>query len=78
LDGKVLQVARDSIEDELLGLVYEIYVHPAQTHLVVEGFATLIVTGMSITTEIKVAKRWIIGFFIYPLIRYLDEGVSVR
>jgi hemolysin D len=78
LDGKVLQVARDSIEDELLGLVYEIYVDPARTHLVVEGVDTPIVTGMGVTAEIKVGKRRIIEFFIYPLIRYLDEGISVR
>lgn len=78
LDGQVLQVARDSIEDELLGLVYEVYVHPEQTHLIVDGVATPIVTGMSVTAEIKVGKRRIIEFFLYPLIRYLDEGISVR
>jgi hemolysin D len=78
IGGKVLQVARDSIEDELLGLVYEIYVHPARTYLAVEGIDTPIVTGMSVTVEIKVGKRRIIEFFLYPLIRYLDEGISVR
>lgn len=78
LDGKVLQVARDSIEDELLGLVYELYVQPEQTHLAIAGVDTPIVTGMSVTAEIKVGKRRIIEFFLYPLIRYLDEGISVR
>ena len=78
LNGKVLQVARDSIEDDFLGLVYELYVHPQQTHLLVNGVDTPIVTGMSVTAEIKVGKRRIIEFFIYPLIRYLDEGISVR
>jgi len=33
---------------------------------------------MSITAEMKVGKRRVINFFIYPLIRYLDEGMSVR
>ena len=32
---------------------------------------------MSVTEEIKVGKRRIIEFFIYPLIKYLDEGISV-
>ncbi len=44
----------------------------------VEGVKTAITTGMSVTAEIKVGKRRIIEFFIYPLIKYLDEGMSVR
>jgi len=44
----------------------------------VEGFETPIATGMSATAEIKVGRRRIIEFFIYPLIKYLDEGISVR
>ncbi|MBW6508437.1 MAG: HlyD family type I secretion periplasmic adaptor subunit [Desulfuromonadales bacterium] len=78
IDGKVLQVAHDSIEDELLGLVYELYVNPEQTNLAVDGVDTPIVSGMGVTAEIKVGKRRIIEFFLYPLIRYLDEGISVR
>ena len=35
-------------------------------------------TGMSLSAEINVGKRRIIEFFIYPLIKYLDEGMSVR
>ena len=34
--------------------------------------------GMSVTAEIKVGKRRVIEFFIYPIIQYLDEGLSVR
>jgi hemolysin D len=78
LDGELLQVSRDSIEDKDLGLVYEVYVHPQQKTLLVEGKETAIATGMSVTAEIKVGKRRIIEFFIYPLIKYLDEGISVR
>lgn len=78
LNGKVLQVSKDSAEDKNLGLVYETYIRPEQTHLMVEGVKTPITTGMSVTAEIKVGKRRIIEFFIYPLIKYLDEGMSVR
>ncbi|MCF8051690.1 MAG: HlyD family type I secretion periplasmic adaptor subunit [Desulfobacterales bacterium] len=78
IDGTVLQVANDSIEDKNLGLVYETYIEPKKTTLTVEGVETPIGTGMSVTAEIKVGKRRIIEFFIYPLIKYLDEGISVR
>ena len=78
LAGKVRQVAKDSMEDKNLGLVYEVYVEPEKTSLLVEGVYTPITTGMSVTAEIKVGKRRILEFFIYPLIKYLDEGISVR
>lgn len=78
LDGQVIHVARDSIEDKEQGLVYEVYVEPKKTSLMVEGALSPITTGMSVTAEIKVGKRRIIEFFIYPLIKYLDEGISVR
>lgn len=78
IDGKVTQVSKDSIEDEHLGLVYEVYVAPEKNTLIVDGVETPISAGMSVTAEVKVGKRRIIEFFTYPLIKYLDEGVSVR
>lgn len=78
INGKVVQVGKDSIDDEQLGLVYEIYITPEQNTLVVDGVVTPITAGMSVSTEVKVGKRRIIEFFIYPLIKYLDEGISVQ
>jgi membrane fusion protein, hemolysin D len=75
--GKIIQVSKDSIEDEQLGLVYETYIAPQSNTLIVNGVETPISAGMSVTTEVKVGKRRIIEFFLYPLIKYLDEGVSV-
>lgn len=34
--------------------------------------------GMSVTSEINVGKRRVIEFFLFPVIRYLDEGLKVR
>jgi hypothetical protein len=34
--------------------------------------------GMSVTTEVNVGKRRVIEFFLFPVIRYLDEGLKVR
>jgi hemolysin D len=78
LAGELRQVSRDSIEDEHQGLYYEALVQPRQTTLLVEGRETAITSGMGVTAEIKVGKRRIIEFFIYPLIKHLDEGISVR
>ncbi len=78
LKGVTRNIAKHSIEDEKLGPVYEVFVTPLDTSVLVEGVRTPITSGMSLTAEIKVGKRRIIEFFIYPLIKYLDEGIKVR
>lgn len=78
LKGVVKTVSKSSIQDEKLGPVYEIYVTPLEQTLMVEGKSEKITPGMSLSAEVKVGKRRIIEFFIYPLIKYLNEGISVR
>ncbi len=78
LHGSVNHIADDAIEDEKLGPVYEIAITPSATTLRGEGKTLSIHPGMSVTAELKVGKRRVIEFFIYPMIKYLDEGLSVR
>lgn len=76
--GKVKLVARDSREDQKEGLVYDVYVKPTTEYLEVEGRKEKLQPGMTVIAEIKVGTRRIIEFFIYPLIKYWHEGMSVR
>lgn len=78
LNGVVTVVSPNSIEDEHLGPVYEVFIEPKNTTLLVEGKEQTIKYGMSTTNEIKIGKRRIIEFFIYPLIKYMDESIKVR
>ncbi len=78
LDGVVTIVSPNSIEDEHMGPVYEVFIEPKNTTLLVEGKEQSIKYGMSTTNEIKIGKRRIIEFFIYPLIKYMDESIKVR
>lgn len=78
IEGKVIHVADDSIEDEKMGPIYEVLIQPQGYFLEYGREKFAINSGMSITAEMKVGKRRVINFFIYPLIRYLDEGMSVR
>jgi hemolysin D len=78
LSGTVRSISKHSTEDEKLGPVYEVFVTPKETTLLVEGKRVPITSGMSLTAEIKVGKRRVIEFFIYPIIKYLDEGIKVR
>ncbi|MCR4881491.1 MAG: HlyD family efflux transporter periplasmic adaptor subunit [bacterium] len=78
LNGKVTIVSPNSVEDEKLGDIYEVYIEPENSTLLVEGKEQTIKYGMTTTNEIKIGKRRIIEFFIYPLIKYMDESIKVR
>jgi len=77
-EGNVINIGNFSIDDEKLGAIYEIKIKPNGKRLLVEGKKRYLEAGMSVTAEIKVGKRRVIEFFIYPIIKYLDEGLSVR
>lgn len=78
LNGVVTVVSPNSVQDEHLGDIYEVYIEPKNTTLMVEGKEQTIKYGMTTTNEIKIGKRRIIEFFIYPLIKYMDESIKVR
>lgn len=78
INGIVKKVSKDSIDDQRLGPIYEVYITPVNKELMVEGKMTPISTGMSLTAEIKVNKRRIIEFFIYPMIKYWNQAITVR
>ncbi len=78
IDGNVTKIAPNALPDKRLGLIYEVYIDPKQTWLMVEGEKKYLIPGMTATAELKVGKRRIIEFFIYPLIKYFNEGISVR
>jgi len=78
LHGKVKLISQNSIEDEDLGPVYEIYITPNEDKIMIDDKMQKISTGMTLSAEIEIGKRRIIEFFIYPLVKYMDEGVSVR
>lgn len=78
LDGTVKSISKNSIEDEKLGPIYEIYIIPKKDTFIIDGNEKKISAGMTLNAEIEIGKRRIIEFFIYPLIKYMDEGISVR
>lgn len=78
INGEVKKISKDSVEDPKLGPVYSVYITPLNKTLMVEGKEAPITTGMSLTAEIKVNKRRIIEFFIYPMIKYWNQAITVR
>lgn len=78
INGIVKKVSKDSVEDQRLGPIYDVFVTPLNHTLMVEGRETPISTGMSLTAEIKIRKRRIIEFFIYPMIKYWNQAIQIR
>lgn len=78
INGVVKKIAKDSVDDQKLGPIYDVYVTPLNKTLMVEGRETSISTGMSLTAEIKINKRRIIEFFIYPMIKYWNQAITIR
>ena len=78
LYGNIIEISKDAIEDEKLGLIYEIKIKPKSLDIEVEGETKQLEIGMSVIAEVKTGKRRVIELFIYPIIKYMDEGLSVR
>jgi hemolysin D len=78
INGTVKKVSKDSIEDQKLGPIYDVYITPINKTLMVDGKAAPISTGMGLSAEIKVGKRRIIEFFIYPMIKYWNQAITIR
>lgn len=78
LKGKIFSISKNSIQDEKLGPIYEVFIIPLEKELIIDGKKEFMTPGMTLTAEIKTGKRRIIEFFLYPLIRYWDEGMSVK
>ena len=78
LHGNIIEISKDAIEDERLGLIYEIKIKPKSLDIKVEGEIKQLEIGMSVIAEVKTGKRRVIELFIYPIIKYMDEGLSVR
>lgn len=78
IDGQVLDVADDAVEQEEIGLVYPIRVALAESEVLVEGRPVPLTSGMNVTVEVKTGKRRIIEFLLSPLQKYGDEAIQER
>jgi hemolysin D len=80
LNGVVRTISEDSFEKELpngsAATMYKARVRllePIQLENVPESFRLM--PGMNSTAEIRVGKRRVIEYFLYPLIRYMDTSI---
>lgn len=80
IDGKVQWVGTDAVADQKLGPVYpvRIQLQSDRTPNSVNARPGVISPGMTVTTDIRVAERRLIEYFLAPLLRYKEESLRER
>lgn len=80
VEGRVETVSPFNVENkDNTSDGYPVFVNLAAMELKAkDGTVYPLRPGMAVTTEINVGKRKVIEFFLFPIIKYLDEGLKVR
>ncbi|WP_434141458.1 HlyD family type I secretion periplasmic adaptor subunit (plasmid) [Pseudomonas luteola] len=78
VDGEVISVSNDAIEDEKRGLIYSTRIRLKDDHLNINGQEVALSPGMSVTAEVKTDKRRVIEYFLSPLQQYASESIKER
>jgi hemolysin D len=78
IDGEVLNVSEDAIEDEKRGLIYSSRIRLKSNQIQVNGRQVALSPGMSVTAEIKTDRRRVINYVLSPLQQYKDESFRER
>ncbi|MDN3223927.1 HlyD family type I secretion periplasmic adaptor subunit [Pseudomonas nunensis] len=78
VNGEVVSISSDAIEDEKRGLIYNVKIRLDSTSLLVDGAPLDLEPGMGVTAEVKTDKRRVIDYFLSPLQTHLKESIRER
>lgn len=80
IEGEVLWVGTDAIQDQKLGPVYPVRIRLAgmTTPQAVNGRPGLVTAGMNVTADIRTDQRRMIEYLLAPLLRYQQEALRER
>jgi hemolysin D len=80
IEGEVLWVGTDAVQDQKLGLVYPVRIKLAQTETpnAVNGRKGLVTAGMNVTADIRTDERRMIEYLLAPMLRYKQEALRER
>jgi hemolysin D len=80
IEGEVLWVGTDAVQDQKLGLVYPVRIKLSQTETpnAVNGRKGVITAGMNVTSDIKTDERRMIEYLLAPMLRYKQEALRER
>ena len=78
VDGKVIKISPNAVNDEQLGSVFLARIKLTQHSMKVRGKKSNITPGMPASAEIVTRQKSILMFFVEPIISRFDEAVSAR
>ena len=77
VNAKVKKISTSSVDKKNYGPIYEVTLLLDKSYLIYKGNKKYLKPGMSISAEMKVGKRRMIEFFLYPAIKHINEGMSI-
>lgn len=78
IEGEVLSISGDAIDDKQRGPVYSARVALAGNSMRVDGRDLPLSPGLAVNVEIKTGERRLIEYVLTPLLRYRDESLKER
>lgn len=78
VDGTVVSISNDAIEDEKRRLVYSARIQLKQDSIQVGANKIALSPGMAVRAEVKTDKRKVIDYFLSPLKQYTAESLRER
>jgi multidrug efflux pump subunit AcrA (membrane-fusion protein) len=72
------EAARSATENQNAGYIYKVRIRTDQSRFVVNGEMRPVQSGMTVQADITTGRRRVIEFFLSPVVKYLDEGLTVR
>ncbi|MFT6926264.1 MAG: RTX toxin transport system membrane fusion protein [Psychromonas sp.] len=78
INGELLYISQDAVEDEQLGLVFPARVKLARSDILVDDALVALGAGMSVMAEIKTGNRRVIEYLLSPLQQYQAEALRER
>jgi hemolysin D len=80
IEGEVLWVGTDAVQDPKLGLVYPVRVKLTHTETpnAVNGRKGIMTAGMNVTADIRTDERRMIEYLLAPMLRYKQEALRER
>jgi hemolysin D len=80
VDGEVLWVGTDAVQDQKLGLVYPVRIRLNQTRTpnAVSGRYGEVSAGMNVTADIRTDERRMLEYLLAPMLRYQQEALRER
>ncbi len=78
IDGKLVHLSRDAVENEQLGLIYIARISMSRDTVRVEDKDVRLSAGMSVSAEIKTGRRRLIEIILTPFMEYASESLRER